>query len=90
MSLTKESAYLYSYAKKLRKINREIKKHSKHADKHKRRHNKAKTLTEQDKHKRKHESKVIDINKLAHEHRRIMQKLLTHYRRFTHELKSKH
>ena len=89
MSLTKEAAYLYLFSKELLKLNKKLKKLGRLAEKHKVRHEKAQAH-KKEKHKVRHVLTVRDIEELMKKHNYALERLKTHYHRFTHYLRKEH
>jgi len=90
MDLKSEAAYLYYYSKKLKWLNRKIRRLSKKATKHKEKHDGAKKEGDKLHHKTKHAYVSRDIKELMKKHNKIINKIKYHYHRFMHSLSHQH
>ena len=90
MNLTNEAAYLYSYSKKLIKINQEIRNLSKKAEKKAHKHRSAKDEDKKNKHRKKHQKITKEIKSLMKEHNKVLIRLRHHQVAFHHALHKEH
>ncbi len=86
MTLSNEAGYLYSYSKKLTKVNATLRKLTKQAKKHQTKHEKSK----KEKHRVKHGKATSEMKKIMKEHNKILAKLRHHQIAFADQLQKQH
>lgn len=90
MNIVNESAYLYSYSKKLKKINHQLGKLARKAHKHRKKHENLKEEKKKRKHKIKHQKAAGEMKLLLKRHNKILEKLRHHHSNFAHGLRKEH
>jgi hypothetical protein len=90
MALVREAEYLYLYAKRLKEVNRKIRRLSKKAEKHKRKHEKTSNEDKRKKHKKRHSETTENIKDLIKLHNQILSTTKSHLIAYHDSLRKEH
>ncbi len=90
MSLPTEAAYLYSYSKELRRVNKELHKLAKELEHHREKHAKTTNEDKRTKHKKKHTEATSDAKGLVRKHKHLLKQLEHHLLKFHEEMRKQH